>query len=198
MFSIINTKQECYKEKSKILIMKRRVTNPLTMASLVIIIFLTHPSHNSSNVHSNFFSIGGGFFNAVDCEYMIGVLLGLLLLVFLESDPILLFAVELASEKIPPSFDSDTSVLLLKFLDIGSLRNSKSELLLRFSSLDNEVGVVLLRLAFLDNDRGLGVVLRRLVFLDNDRGLGVGVLLLRLLLLEIVLDMFAKKLSSTL
>lgn len=164
------------------------------MASLVIIIFFTHPSHNSSNVHSNFFSIGGGFFSAVDCEYMIGVLLGLLLLVFLESDP----TVELASEKIGPSFDSGTSVFLLKFLDIGSFRNSESELLRRFSSLDNEVGVVLRRLAFLDNDRGLGVgvVLRRLVFLDNDRRLGVGVLLLRLLLLENVLDMLAKKLSS--
>lgn len=166
------------------------------MASLVIIIFLMHPSHNSSNVHSSFFSTGGGFFSAVDCEYMIGVLLGLLLLVFLESDPM-----QLASEEIrrrASSFDSGTSVLLPKFLDIGSPRNSESELLLRFSSLINEVGVVLLRLVFLDNDRGLGVVLRRLVFLDNDIGLGVGVLLLRLLLLEIVLDMFAKKLSSTL
>lgn len=161
------------------------------MASLVIIIFFTHPSLSSSNVHSSFFSIGGGFFIAVDCEYMIGVAFGLLLLLFLESDR--RFAVEFASEpyfllvsldneEIGVSFDSDTSAFLLKFLDIGSCMNS-SELLLRFWFLDNDVGVLL----------------RRLVFLDNDaRGLGVGVLLLRLLLLENALDMFAKNLSSTL
>ena len=153
------------------------VTDPLTMASLVIIIFFTHPSQSSSNVHSSFFSTGGGFFNAVDCEYMIGVLLGLLLLVFLESNR---SAVELSSGEIGVSFDSGPSTFLLKFLDIDPLKNSESELLRRLWSLDNKVGVVL----------------RRLEFLDNDRGLGDGVLLLRLLVLEKVLDMLAKKLSS--
>ena len=44
------------------------------MASLVTLIFLTHPRHNSSRVHSIFFSIGGGFVRAADCEKKIGVL----------------------------------------------------------------------------------------------------------------------------
>lgn len=44
------------------------------MASLVTLIFLTHPRHNSSRVHCIFFSIGGGFVRAADCEKKIGVL----------------------------------------------------------------------------------------------------------------------------
>lgn len=43
------------------------------MASLVTLIFLTHPRHNSSRVHSIFFSIGGGFLLTADCEKNIGV-----------------------------------------------------------------------------------------------------------------------------
>lgn len=45
------------------------------MTSLVILIFLTHPKHKFSSVHSSFFSIGGGFLLTVDCdcENMIGV-----------------------------------------------------------------------------------------------------------------------------
>lgn len=45
------------------------------ITSLVILIFLTHPRHNSSSVHSSFFSIGWGFVRAMDCEYIIGVVL---------------------------------------------------------------------------------------------------------------------------
>lgn len=44
------------------------------MASLVILIFLTHPRHSSSRVHSIFFSTGGGFTRATDCEKNMGVL----------------------------------------------------------------------------------------------------------------------------
>lgn len=53
------------------------------MTSLVIFIFLTQPSSNSSSVHGSFLSIGGGFFLALDCEKKIGVVL---LLVFLERE----------------------------------------------------------------------------------------------------------------
>ena len=43
------------------------------MTSLVTLIFLTHPKHKSSRVHSSFFSIGWGVLLTVDCENMIGV-----------------------------------------------------------------------------------------------------------------------------
>lgn len=51
------------------------------MTSLVILIFLTHPCNNSSRVHSSFFTVGWGFFQAPDRENIIGVVL-LLLAVF--------------------------------------------------------------------------------------------------------------------
>lgn len=35
-------------------------------------IFFIHPKHNSSRVHSIFFSIAGGFTNPLEFEYIIG------------------------------------------------------------------------------------------------------------------------------
>lgn len=54
------------------------------ITSLVILIFLSHPWHNSSRVHASFLSIGLGFFLAVvvDCENIIGVLPPLWLVTF--------------------------------------------------------------------------------------------------------------------
>lgn len=64
------------------LIEERRETNPSSETiSLLIVIFLTEPSHNSSSVHVSFLSTGGGFLlAAVVWENIIG----LRLLIFLE------------------------------------------------------------------------------------------------------------------
>lgn len=47
----------------------KKATNPVSeITSLVILIFLLHPWHSSSRVHSSFLSIGCGFFGTVDWE----------------------------------------------------------------------------------------------------------------------------------
>lgn len=52
------------------------VTNPIFVTtSLVILIFFVHPKHNSSRVHSSFFSTAGGLISPFEFENMMGVVL---------------------------------------------------------------------------------------------------------------------------
>ena len=153
------------------------------MTSLLILIFLTHPSNNSSRVHLSFFSTGGGFVSAVDRENMIGVVV-LLLLIFLDREE----AGFSVSKELVQFLNREASVseflllllllnivseepFLLIFLDKGvvGIGSSVSELLLPLILLDSGVVDRLDGLVFA-NERGVGVLLLLLALLKKKEG----------------------------
>lgn len=156
------------------------------MTSLVIMIFLTHPSDNSSSVQLSFFSTAGGFRRAVDCENMIGV--GDLRLTSFNreasvSDELLLLLVLFDWE---PSASDKIGVLVSEGKKGKGI--SVSELLLLLIRLDSVV--VLCRHELFVQERGLagvGVLLLLLPFLVKKEP-GNGISVSELLLLPRSLD----------
>lgn len=163
------------------------------IASLVTLIFLTHPKHNSSSVQCSFFSTSGGFLLTVVCENMIGVVDLRLRLLDRETEGICCsVSVELL---VPTSLVGDSPRLdisedisgsemsnLLLFLD-RDLEAEEELLLLMILLRDVEaISVALFRLELLD--REVGVVHLLLACLDRGLVLGVGVLDLLLAALD--------------
>lgn len=166
------------------------------MTSLLILIFLTHPSNNSSRVHLSFFSIGGGFLSPVDCEYMIGVLL-LLLLVFLDREGTGLTGFSVSGDLMSLNKEASVSELLLLLLLLNRLLSVSDglPLLISLDSIGKSDSDVLLLLILLDSGVEYLLVLGILVFV-TERGLGV-LLLLLLVLLEKREALRVKKPSSS-
>lgn len=166
------------------------------MTSLLILIFLTHPSNNSSRVHLSFFSIGGGFLSPVDCEYMIGVLL-LLLLVFLDREGTGLTGFSVSGDLMSLNKEASVSELLLLLLLLNRLLSVSDglPLLISLDSIGKSDSDVLLLLILLDSGVEYLLVLGVLVFV-TERGLGV-LLLLLLVLLEKREALRVKKPSSS-
>lgn len=201
------------------------VTNPaLLMTSLVILIFFTHPWHNSSSANASFFSIGRGFFLAVVREKTIGVVL--LLLTLLDKDsgwsevPDLL-ALDVWEVGDGEAGDGEAGAGEAGAGEAGAEAVvgdgeciSVSNGCLRLIFLDRREGIsiseVLLRPIFLETEAEISVSMAflRLIFLDNDEGVGVVLRLALLekllgvgvlhLLLEVLERLRRKKLSSIL
>lgn len=135
------------------------------ITSLVTLIFLTHPKHNSSSENSSFFSTSGGFLLVVVCENMIGVVDLRLGLFERETGWMRSFCLELRDVKssfgevaeLGNNSGSEISILLFLLLMI-LLRDDVaiSVALLRLSLRVNDIGVVHLLLPCLDRGLVLG------------------------------------------